>query len=861
MSATRARSLSCRAEESVASWEVARSRPGDEVAADDAAALDWIPAEVPGTVAGAYRSAGRAIPADLDADDWWFRASIAVDAASTDERIVLACDGVATISETYVDGFLVAHGESMFERQEADITDRAGRQIEILVCCRSLSERFGERRSPRARWRTRIAAADLRWHRTTLLGRAPGFAAAPAPVGPWRPVRVERRRLLSVSRAEVRPTVEGSEGVLNVVVGGHWFAATPPATGRLVLDGPSGHHETAVEVEWDGDELSAGARLVVPAVAKWFPHSHGDPVLHTVVMLLDTPEEQVRIDLGAVGFRVLAPGPSPAHDLARDGLDLHINGVSIFARGFVWSAVDLVNLSEERGELRRMLTLVRDAGANMVRLPGTGTYAPTAFYDLCDELGILVWQDLMFANFHYPFGDESFLAAARAEVRAELQAVLGRPSLVVVCGGSEVEQQAAMFGVDIKVTREPFFDELVPQLMDGLGCDALYVPSSPWGGALPFRFSQGVAHYFGVGGYRRPVNDVKSAGVRFASECLAFGNVPEPEGMPEIFSPGTESSVTHPEWKAGVPRDVGTGWDFDDVRDHYLQELYGIDPVALRSADQSRYLELSRRVPGEVMREVFAEWRRSGSGCGGGLVLWLRDLVPGAGWGVLDSAGRPKATLHLLKGLFAPVAVWTTDEGLSGIRVHVANDRATTLVATLCVVLYRRAERPVEEVESLIEVGPHTTIERDLEQMLGRFVDAAAAYGFGPAQHDLIVATLEHVGDLGGEPISQHVRLIGNRSVAALPNAQVGLAVETANATPDGVALTLRSRALALGVRVHMAGFEPSDQVFDIAPGHTRTIVLTPSDAESLNSIEVSADNVEGRITVDPSSFLVGGGS
>ena len=161
--------------------------------------------------------------------------------------------------------------------------------------------------------------------------------------------------------------------------------------------------------------------------------------------------------------------------------------------------------------------------------------------------------------------------------------------------------------------------------------------------------------------------------MRFAAECLAFANVPDDEALQPLAG-GVASAVHHPRWKAGVPRDAGAGWDFDDVRDHYLRELFGVDPVALRSTDAERYLELSRAVTGEVMAEVFGEWRRAGSPCGGGLVLWLRDLVPGAGWGVLDHRGEPKVAYHHLRRALAPVAVWITDEGLDGVAVHVAND-------------------------------------------------------------------------------------------------------------------------------------------------------------------------------------------
>ena len=82
--------------------------------------------------------------------------------------------------------------------------------------------------------------------------------------------------------------------------------------------------------------------------------------------------------------------------------------------------------------------------------------------------------------------------------------------------------------------------------------------------------------------------------------------------------------------KAGIPRDDGADWDFDDVRDHYLRTLFDLDPDACAAYDHERYLELSRIFTGEVMAEVFGEWRRAGSPCGGGLVLWLSDLLPGA---------------------------------------------------------------------------------------------------------------------------------------------------------------------------------------------------------------------------------------
>ena len=127
-----------------------------------------------------------------------------------------------------------------------------------------------------------------------------------------------------------------------------------------------------------------------------------------------------------------------------------------------------------------------------------------------------------------------------------------------------------------------------------------YVPSTPSGGVLPFHASSGVTHYYGIGAYLRSPDELRKTNVKFTPECLGFANVPDPATVDLIT--GGALPVTHsPQWKSRIPRDTGAGWDFEDVRDHYLREFYGVDPVQLRSWNMPRYLQLSRLVSGEMM--------------------------------------------------------------------------------------------------------------------------------------------------------------------------------------------------------------------------------------------------------------------
>jgi beta-mannosidase len=689
----------------------------------------------------AFDAAG--LRAEFDGDDW--------------DAVVL--DGVATVFEVALNGAVVARGESMFERVSVDVRGRlrpVGNVIEIRVVPEA--EWPAKPRRPRQRWRTKVVedAGALRWFRTSVIGRAPGFAPGPPVEGAWRPAWLVRGEPL---RASVRTRVDDASGDGVVTV-----RASDASPAAILLDG----ERYAV----------AGGEARVPGVERWWPHTHGAPRLHDLSLAFD--DDRAPVGLGRVGFRSLSPGPG--FDVERDRLSLAVNGVGVFARGAVWTPC------ASDAQTRATLALLRDAGANMVRIPGIGRPESEAFWDACDALGLLVWQDFPFANMDYPIEDPGFRAVVEAEARALLEDIAARPSLAVLCGNSEVEQQAAMFGVGAGgdgVSRGELFGSLLPGLAREAGCDVPYVPSAPCGGAMPFHPGTGVANYFGVGGYRRPLGDVRAAGVRFASECLAIANVGDADPADGGFS----------------PRDVGADWDFADVREHYQALLYGSEAPA-------GSVELARQISGEVMARVFGEWRRAASGCGGGLVLWARDLAPGPGWGLIDSEGRPKVALAHLRRAWAPRAVWLVDEGLGGVDVHVANDTAEAWSATLDVALLADGAHAIAEAAIAIEVPARSAGHWNVEGLLGRFADAAYAYRFGPPAHDAVVA---RVGDL----VAVHFPV-------APPVARTAFAVD-ARADPDG-GVVLRSDRLAWGVRIVGDAFAPEDDAFVLLPGVERRV-------------------------------------
>jgi len=813
-------------------WEFAEWPVGNPLESKHLDELAWRSADVPGTVAGGMHASGTLndnAVAELDGRDFLYRRQFRHSGSAKNE--VLVFDGLATIVDVWLNGRCILSARNMFRQHAVRIGTLLIEENELLLHFRAMAPELTRRRAT-PRWTTRLVASrNLRFIRTTLLGRISGWTDLPA-VGPWRGLRIVEPGAIELQHIRLAPTIEGNDPVLHIALGGCAASGNVPSVLEVRIDGRL--LSLPVAADPDGAFRCEGT-LGIEGASPWWPHNLGTPALYPASLVLRLPTQTISLGDFRLGFRRMERCAEAG--ATHDGFALQVNGRGVFCRGACWTPADVIGLRDDPTETRRVLGLVRDAGMNMIRITGTMVYETESFYELCDELGILVWQDFMFARMDYPEGDAEFTREARCEVEEVLARLHRHPCLAVLCGNSEIEQQAAMMGCEPDAGRTPFFERVLRDIAGRWCPEVPYVASSPSGGAMPFHVDSGVAHYFGVGAYLRPMSDARESGVRFASECLAFSNVPESAGLEQVFD-GEVPSPYSPRYKRGVPRDSGASWDFADVTDHYLERLFGLDARALRYADTERYLALSRIVPGELMARAFGLWRSEGSACRGGLVWLLRDLRPGAGWGILDSCGRPKAAYWFLKRVCAPRALWFTDEGLNGLRLHVRNDPDEPLSATIQIRLMREDGIEVASGRTplVLEAGSGRTFSVD--RLLGRFTDASWAYRFGPCSYGIGIAELVS-GD--GTILSSAWHLPSK--ITHERRDDIGLRAVARPRGEGSCLLRIESRDMALFVRIDARGYMPADNYFHLPPGGAHEVLLRAAPGGALAAAQVTAIN------------------
>jgi len=751
----------------------------------------------------------------FDAEDWWYRLEFNAPAINATSRRYLGFDGLATLAQVWLNGSALLTSNNMFMSHECDVSHRLeSTGNELLICFQALDTALAAKRK-RPRWRApMIEHQQLRWFRTTVLGRTPGWSPPCQVVGPWKEIWLEQRSTVELQDCALQLRVDGDDGIVTCQLRIESMSGDRLESVCLKLQRHRRTFETCLQGRAGTDDFFGELR--VPDADLWWPHTHGEPALYSGVLSIRLAgvDPAITIDLGPFGFRTLAV------DCANGQFSLRVNGLPVFCRGACWTPLDPVTLRSSPESCRAALGQARAAGMNMLRVAGTMVYEEDHFYEACSELGLLVWQDFMFANMDYPVDDASFMQSVLPEVRQQLLRLRSKPCLAMLCGNSEVAQQAAMWGAPRELWQSVFFDETLAQLCSELAPDLPYWPSSAYGGSFPHQASAGTTSYYGVGAYLRSADDARRSGLQFASECLAFANVPDLSALQRMPG-GLATRVHHPAWKARSPRDLGAGWDFDDVRDHYLGSLFKTDPAKLRSTDHDRYLTLSRVATGETMAAALSEWRLPRSTCNGALVLCLRDLWAGAGWGLVDDLGTPKACFHHVKRVLQPLALFLSDEGVNGLLVHAINERGEHKQVELELKAWHDGEVLVASAQKTWNLPARSAQTLTCLELFEHFLDLGYAYRFGPMPCNVITARLKSAQ---GTVLAETFHFPGGFS--AQTESDVGLGASARMLDAKTLELTVRTRRLAQSVHFELPGFQADDEYFHLAPDSEVQVTL-----------------------------------
>ncbi|WP_050346633.1 glycosyl hydrolase 2 galactose-binding domain-containing protein [Arsenicicoccus sp. oral taxon 190] len=788
-------------------WHVRRSPAGADL--DPATLPDdgWLPATVPGSLAATPQVAATYGPqalADADHAAWWWRGELTLAAPLPDAQLVL--DRLTTHADVHVDGIRVLRSDNAFRRHVVDVGDLTAGPHEVAVRIASFDETPVPRR-PRPRWRSSLVPdATLRWRRTPLLGRIPTWEGALPPVGILGAVTLRARPRVEVvalqTGAEQRG--EGWLGTLSLHLRAQ-AGAEPLDDTRVTLDG------VALPASWSPAEDGVQhlrLRHEGRHAALWWPHTHGEPTLH-----------HLRVEVAGETVLDRRVGWSRTEARRDDGrFALVVNGVDVFVRGAVWTMTDPRGWVSDRGQVARDLDALAGAGLNLLRVPGTGTYADDVLRELAAERGLLVWQDAMLATFDPP-EDPAWLAELEAELVDQLTPWQGWPHLAVVCGGTETEQQPTLLGLPASRRRMTAVHDLLPRLARELAPGAVHVTSSPSGGPRPVSLQHGVSHYFGVGAYQRPLEDARTAPVSFASEALAFGIPPEASGLDALGAPDDRGPGS--DWRRAAPHDRGAGWDFVDVTDHYVPAVADPARVHADRDEQERWEDLQRLAATTAITQTFAVWRSSLTPTAGGIVLAHRDLAPGPGWGLLDAAGAPKAPLLALRDVLAPVALLLVDRGLDGIVLEAVNDTSEPVSGTLLLAAQDRHGSTVLDATRELAVPPRGRVQVEVEEELGGFRDLGWSWRFAP------------------EPAYSLLRATWRTAHGDVTAARLLVPVPTGSAEPDlsavarrhGPAVHVDVTAIGpgvAGVHAHLPGWRADTGWWPLAQGDTRRLVLRP---------------------------------
>jgi beta-mannosidase len=641
--------------------------------------------------------------------------------------------------------------------------------------------------------------------------------------GIWRPVRLEawedaRISDLHIRQRDVSKTVAHLDAEVEV-------EATSEGEAQIhVAYEQNGRPEAlsrAVHLKAGTNVLDFPVEIESPKL--WYPAGYGSQPLYEFTARVSVggvveDERQTKTGLRSVVLR---------RDLDKWGrsFEFVVNGIPVFAKGADVIPFDSFPSRVTTENYRHILESARDANMNMIRHWGGGYYGEDEFYSICDELGLMVWQDFMFGNKWQP-GSYPFKQQIEAEATDQVRRLRDHPSIVLWSGNNETESsfswRESLTSLKPEIRLQMWqdylteFSGILPRVVERLEPEIPYWPSSPSADyeATSDTFESGDAHDWSVWHQRVPFTDYEKHHYRFVSE-YGFQSFPEMRTVESFTVPEDRANIFTPVMLAHQKNKAGNSIIHD-----YIVNEYPAEPK-----DFASFLYVSQVLQAEAIRVGSEHWRRSRPETMGAIFWQLNDCWPVASWASIDYEGRWKALQYYARRFYAPVLVSPhVEDGAA--KFYVVSDKTANEKANLNVKLMDFSGKVLLEESKAIDVTALAS-KSYAEWPLAKLTAADA----GDTSHVFVVAELK----VGGKQVSRNLIYLSPTKELHLPVAP--LKSELSGATGK-YQLRVSSPVLARDVYVSFGELDAKlgDNYFDLIPGES--VVVSVESAKTLEELQ-----------------------
>ena len=648
----------------------------------------------------------------MEEKDWWYCRAFAAPEGLEGKRAELCFHGLDTHADIWLNGQHLGATRNAFISHTFDVSSvlRPGENLLVLRLDTGLRWARTQELAKYA-WPDDSTMPERIWLRRAQFTGGWDWAPRLLTVGIWRPVE-----LLLHAQAIIRDvffqTHLGPAGEAVIDLTAEVESLAPENTDvrlSIQLGEPPCVHSVRGATLAPGPNLLRH-RFTLAEPRLWWPRGLGEQYLYPVRCSLWRDGEELCEWRGRLGIRQLQLLEEELGPGEGRGFCFAVNGREFFAKGADWVPADSIPARVTQDKYRRLLQEAAQAGFNMLRIWGGGIYEDEAFYEACDELGILIWQDFMFACSAIPDDDPQFRQLVEQEARQVIRRLRNHPSLALWCGNNENQWLAQRAAPQTLEYGRYTYHELLPRLCQELDPTRPYWPSSPWGGVDPNSELAGDRHAWDIAlnpdnSVRARFRDYDRDRAKFVSE-FGFLAPPVLASLRE-FIPAEELFLGSPTWQFHENT-------FDNgVLRHVVTAVFG---ARLEELQLDEFVFLSQAFQAEAYHHCLRHWISLWPLCSGAL-FWMFSDCWGAtsGWTIVDYYLRRKPSFYAVRRAFSallPViarqgknlSVSIVNTGTSSVRGKVQFGRGALDGSEFEVIASGRVEVPAQWKASVTNV-------------------------------------------------------------------------------------------------------------------------------------------------------------